>query len=147
MRKIPVSAWFQAKGRDVTKLSERSKMRTRTTARARVRSKVCLDALSSHYRFWTPYRMVFFFFPSPCLKETILMNILWENPKIWRLGSFPSYSILRHICLFVLLLRGIWFGSPLLMKGCKALGNTETDFPDKNEFYVSFFLPVPIKHK
>ena len=41
------------------------------------------------------------------------------------------------------------FGSSLSLKGWEALGNTETDLPDKNEFYVSFFrlLSVPIRHE
>lgn len=73
------------------------------------------------------------------------MNILWEDPKIWLFREFSLFYILvtfLYLCFYSVVLIG-----SLSLQGWEALGNTETDLPDKNEFYVSFFrlLSVPIK--
>lgn len=51
-----------------------------------------------YYPKITDFEHLTVFFSARVWKKLILMNILWENPKIWLLGSFPSYSIIVYFC-------------------------------------------------
>lgn len=142
------SILFLPKGRDVTKLNQSDKIRTRIV--------MCVLNLESGIRFaqfiqklqiLNPLLCSLFF--TSCLEE-ILMNSLWKNPKnLFFQGISPL--ILSFVSLFISASNQWYFVLliPLQEKAMKHWGHRNRDLPYINQLYVTFLrLPsVQDKHK